>query len=301
MIARARAWVKASRLPSQLSIALPLLLGQLVAARVSGHALDLGTLVLVQLFGVLDQLYIVYANDVADEATDAQNTTFTPFSGGSRVLADGTLSRRALGFAAATCAAGLVAITLVLATIRDAPTLVPLALAALLLLQMYSFGPARLSYRGGGELLQMVGVGAVLPLYGYCAQRGDLVGFPVLLLVALLPAHFACAIATALPDEPSDRVSEKRTLPVRIGRAKAARLVGGLGMLASILALFVLDALGEARTLALLIPFASSVGVLLVAPAPPGSRALTVRVALAITSTLSLVGVLIVCFARGVS
>ena len=72
-----RAWLRASRLASQPTIAPPLLLGQLLGARAAGRPLDLATLAAVHLFGLLDQLCIVYANDVADQETDRHNRTAT--------------------------------------------------------------------------------------------------------------------------------------------------------------------------------------------------------------------------------
>ncbi|RYE92692.1 MAG: hypothetical protein EOO75_06080, partial [Myxococcales bacterium] len=121
------AWVQASRLPSQSYIALPLLLGQALAAHQHGRPLSPGTLAAVQLFGVLDQLFIVYANDWADQDTDRRNLTPTLFSGGSRVLVHGRLGPRAIGTAAVVCAVALVALSVALAWALDAPLLVPLA------------------------------------------------------------------------------------------------------------------------------------------------------------------------------
>lgn len=286
-----RAWLRASRLASQPTIALPLLLGQLLGARAAGRPLDLATLAAVHLFGLLDQLFIVYANDVADQETDRRNRTATPFSGGSRVLVEGRLSPRALGAAALACAAALVAVSAGLAVARQAPLLVPLAIAALLLLWAYSYPPLRLSYRGGGELLQMVGVGAVLPLYGYLAQGGDLDRLAVALLACLLPSHLGCAIATALPDEPSDRESAKRTLPVRVGGERAARCVALLNGLSLALAPIGMASAGLRPGPGLLVPAAASLVVLLARPAPPGSRRLLIRVGAAGAATLSLVAV----------
>ncbi|WP_437635350.1 prenyltransferase [Sorangium sp. So ce854] len=285
------AWLRASRLASQPTIALPLLLGQLLGARAAGRPLDLATLAAVHLFGLLDQLFIVYANDVADQEADRRNRTATPFSGGSRVLVEGRLSPRALGAAALACAAALVAVSAGLAVARQAPLLVPLAIAALLLLWAYSYPPLRLSYRGGGELLQMVGVGAVLPLYGYLAQGGDLDRLPVALLACLLPSHLGCAIATALPDEPSDRESAKRTLPVRVGGERAARCVALLNGLSLALAPIGMASAGLRPGPGLLVPAAASLVVLLARPAPPGSRRLLIRVGAAGAATLSLVAV----------
>jgi len=284
-----RAWLQASRLPSQLYIALPLLLGQLVAARALGEGLEPVTLGAVQLFGVLDQLFIVYANDWADQETDRGNRTATPFSGGSRVLVEGRLSSRALGRAAGVCAVGALAVSGVLAVLRDAPGLVGLAVLALALLWAYSYPPLKLSYRGGGELLQMVGVAGVLPLYGYLARGGGLAGFPWALTLMLLPTHLACAIATALPDEPSDRDSGKHTLAVRVGGERAAWLLVALNGLSWALAPWGLASVGLGVGAGLLVPVAAAAVVVGVRPALPGSRRILVRVAAAILATLALV------------
>ncbi|WP_164009519.1 prenyltransferase [Pyxidicoccus trucidator] len=284
-----RAWLQASRLPSQSYIALPLLLGQFVASRLMGRPLDLGTLLCVQLFGLLDQLFIVYANDWADQETDRRNQTATLFSGGSRVLVEGRLSPRAIGTAALVCAGGLLAVSTGLAVTRGVPLLVPLAMGALALLWAYSYPPLRLSYRGGGEFLQMVGVSGILPLYGYLAQGGDLGRFPWWLIACLLPTHLACAIATALPDEPSDRESRKLTLPARVGGERAAWCIVALNALTLAMAPLGLEAVGLRVDPWLLLPALAALGVVLTRPAPPGSRRMVVRVAAAITATVAMV------------
>ncbi|MBM7114343.1 UbiA family prenyltransferase [Archangium primigenium] len=284
-----RAWLQASRLPSQAYLALPLLLGQVVAARERGGGLAWGTLVAVQLFGVFDQLYIVYANDWADQETDRRNRTATLFSGGSRVLVEGRLSSRALAVAAGVCAVGALGVSLGLAVGLHQPGLVLLALLALLLLWAYSYPPLKLSYRGGGELLQMLGVAGVLPVYGYLAQGGPLAAFPWALTALLLPTHLACAIATALPDEPSDRESGKHTVPVRLGGERAAWLILGLNGLTWLLAPGALSALGPRMSLGWLVPVVAALTVVAVRPAPPGSRRILVRVLAAVLATLATV------------
>jgi 1,4-dihydroxy-2-naphthoate octaprenyltransferase len=72
-------WLKASRLPSQSYIFLPLLFGQAYYV-FQGGKLDLYILLLVHLFGLFNQLYIVYANDYADIEADRLNNTFNIFS-----------------------------------------------------------------------------------------------------------------------------------------------------------------------------------------------------------------------------
>ena len=224
-----RAWVQAARLPSQMYIFWPLLLGQALALR---DAFPWEIVLICHFYGLVSQLYIVFANDVADIATDKENTTFTIFSGGSRVLVQGLLSRRELAIAAASCAL-LSTLTGVVLGVRHGNWLpLPLILFGLALLWAYSYPPLRLSYRGGGELLQMLGVGLVLPMIGYSAHAGSLAGLPWAMMALLLLLALSCALATALPDEPSDRAASKRTHAVRVGVRDSQRFILILNALA---------------------------------------------------------------------
>lgn len=228
---KSAAWLRAARLPSQLYIFWPLLLGQALAAA-QGVAFSWDILLLCQAYGLAAQLFIVFANDVADVQTDTLNTTFTPFSGGSRVLVRGLLAPRELGRAALVCALLCLVLGATLRVLSGTWAPAVLILLGLALLWAYSFPPLRLSYRGGGELLQMVGVGAVLPLIGYCAQAGGLSGMNWSLLAPLLPLALACAMSTALPDAPSDAQSAKRTSAVLFGVGTAQLLIVGLNVTA---------------------------------------------------------------------
>ena len=235
---RLSAWIQASRPASQSYIAFPIVLGQMIAATMLGRV-DWPAFVLAQLFGLFDQLYIVYANDWADVETDRKNTTFNMFSGGSRAIVEGKLSRRAVGRAAIVCVT-LALVTgagLWLRTGSPAPLL--LIATGVLLLYGYSFPPLRLSYRGGGETLQMLGVGGVLPLVGFTAQGGTLGTFPWAVLAITLPISLGCAIATSLPDEPSDRLSNKRTVSVLLG-VRTAQIVALVLATATVLAWLIL-------------------------------------------------------------
>lgn len=284
------AWVRASRPPAQSYIFLPLFLGQaLWSAR--GGTLDLGVFALVHLFGLFDQLTIVYGNDYADRESDKDNSTYTVFSGGSRVLVSGALRPAQLRLAGALTAALSVGCGLALGLIYGRWLTVPLAVLAILLFWAYSFGPLRLSYRGGGELLQMLGVGAVLPAMGYAAQAGSTAGFPWSGLAVVLPAQLACALATTLPDEPSDRRSSKRT----------AAVLWGPGAVKLLIALLQAAAVGALPTLGWLARGGQGLRQVAAAPAaltalglclfrsPPGSRGISLMVGCFVGATLSLV------------
>ena len=283
------AWLRASRLPSQSYIAPPLLFGQAYHYHQTGQ-LDLAVLLVVQLFGIFDQLYIVYSNDYADQETDLLNRTSTAFSGGSRVLVDGDLQPRQLRAAIPITAGGCMLCGLILALGFGRWLALPLSALALLLLWAYSYPPLRLSYRGGGELLQMLGVGLVLPCFGYQAQGGSLADFPWAMLWVLLPTHLACAVATALPDEPSDRRSHKRTLVVWFGprAARAAVVALNLVSLGALTQVSWLGPLDARHTTMLLVPLLATLGQLPLSPSEPGSKKLLARVFLAILVTVSL-------------
>lgn len=288
------AWLKAARPPSQSYIALPLLLGQLLAWRATDNW-SWAIFVWVQLFGVFDQLYIVFANDYADQETDALNRTSTIFSGGSRVLVDGSLAPRALFRAAALMAFLALGTGVALVVGWDRTASLPLMAAGIALLWAYSYAPLRMSYRGGGELLQMLGVGLVLPLIGFEAQAGSLAAFPWAALAFLLPLNLATSLSTALPDEPSDRASEKRTAAVLLGGPVARGVVIGLNALG--LGLFVavapavLGSQAEPYVAGLLFIPAAALAVQLLAArrAAPGSRAILLFVFFSLLCNLSLV------------
>lgn len=89
------AWLQAARPASAANIQLPPALGQSMAY--AAHATFSATLcLLLILYGLAMQLYIVFLNDRADHQADALNQHRTPFSGGSRVLVDGQLRPRDL-------------------------------------------------------------------------------------------------------------------------------------------------------------------------------------------------------------
>jgi 1,4-dihydroxy-2-naphthoate octaprenyltransferase len=216
------AWVQAARPLAQANIALPLLVGQLLAFAITG-AWSWPLFVLVHLSGVLDQLYIVFANDLADEEGDRNNTTFNLFSGGSRVLVDGKLERRQLGRAAIGAAIALLVVALVTAIAFTRPLLLPAWLLGMLLLVAYSYPPLRLSYRGYGEIVQGLGVGVLLPLIGFYAQAGTFETFPWVALGPLFLVGVAGNINTALPDRPADEACNKQTWAVRVGDERARK------------------------------------------------------------------------------
>lgn len=199
-------------------------LGAAIAA-LHGHTIDVRRYVLGQLAVTTFQLMTHYANDYFDYDADCANATPTRWSGGSRVLTAGELPRRVALHTALVLAALGLAVSFVLGL--DAPVLVwPTLLAIVALAWAYSAPPLRLCAAGLGEIDTAVVVTGLVPWLGFYLQAPDLVGLRTL-LVAIVPLgllQFAMLLAIELPDAAGDAATGKRTLVVRLGAERAARL-----------------------------------------------------------------------------
>lgn len=216
------AWVQAARPLAAANVAVPLILGQALAYAVTGE-FSWKLFGAIQLLGMLDQLFIVFANDFADREADAINPSPSVVSGGSRVIQEGKLSPDALRKAAWIMLAAMLLLSVLLAATASLWWLPALVLVGAALLWAYSFAPLRLSYRGYGELLQGVGVGVILPVIGFYVQAGNFEGFPWLGLWPCFLLGYVGNLLTSLPDYPGDRAANKRTYAVRRGQFDARR------------------------------------------------------------------------------
>ncbi|MEM9187828.1 MAG: prenyltransferase [Myxococcota bacterium] len=210
-----RAWFQAARPLAQANIAAPLILGQAAAYAVTGE-FSWAWAAAAHGFGIIDQLVIIFWNDYSDVDADRLNDAPTPFSGGSRVIVEGKLSRQAVRTGAAIATAALLLFSGAV-SLLGRPLTIGFALVGIGLVQLYSFAPARLAYRGHGEGLQALGLGIVLPALGYYLQAGELRSIPLGLLVGATLYGYAGNILTALPDATGDRKAGKRSFPVRYG------------------------------------------------------------------------------------
>ncbi|ATB27782.1 octaprenyltransferase [Melittangium boletus DSM 14713] len=227
-------WWYALKPASWPKVFVPALLGQAVGAasagRLSGPALAWGVL-----WTAADIAFIVLLNDWGDREVDALKRRMFPRGCSPKTIPDGILSARAV------LGAGLGAggVALVLAAVGGVglgrPLLLPLAALCLALFAAYTLPPLRLNYRGGGELLEMVGVGGVLPALHVYAQCGSWAPARFMeLLPGLLALSLASALASGLSDEESDRAGGKRTFTTGWGNTwvrRASEVLVGLGAL----------------------------------------------------------------------
>jgi 1,4-dihydroxy-2-naphthoate octaprenyltransferase len=202
-------------------ILVPLLIGQLFAFQIRGQ-FSWAYFLVSLLFGALYQVYLLYLNDVADEAVDRTNDQGF-LSGGSRVLPEGKLQGKDLLMGARLALVALAGLAIGLAGFFDRPWFLVGTGLAVVLCWAYNAKPLQLSYRGHGEILQGLGCGVLLPLIGFYLQQGSLQGFPWAALLPLYLIFHVGNIVTALPDTPTDKAADKRTVPVRRGELNARR------------------------------------------------------------------------------
>ncbi|HET6810412.1 MAG TPA: UbiA family prenyltransferase [Acidimicrobiales bacterium] len=204
----------ATRLPFLTATLVPVALGGAVAAR--HHLFRWGWFLLALLAAVAVHLGLNMANDLYDQASgaDEANATPTPFSGGSRVLQYGLVSRRAMLTGCIGLYVMAVGIGAYLAAARGWG-LLGIGAVGVFLSLAYTAPPFRLVHRGLGEPVTALGFGPVMAVGTFyaCAGRWSwetvLASIPVAILIALV------LYVNQIPDRAGDAAAGKRTLIVR--------------------------------------------------------------------------------------
>jgi 1,4-dihydroxy-2-naphthoate octaprenyltransferase len=163
-------------------------------------------------------------NDVGDDligADEGNTDRIYPYTGGSRFIQTGLMSRSQMTGLALRLAAATLLLGALLAGLRG-PGVILLGIAGLGLGLLYSLPGAQLSARGIGEAAVAVGFG-ILPVLGMVWLQTGRVDVGAL-LVSLPVSAWAAAILVIneVPDIEADRRAHKRTLVVRWGADAAA-------------------------------------------------------------------------------
>jgi len=206
----------ATRVPFLTATIVPILLGAVIARNDGFSSWWLTMLALVG--GMAIHLGLNVTNDVADAGgSDDYNVNPTMYSGGSRVIQYGLVSRDAMKWTAIGLYAFGIAIGLYLAATRGWE-LLWVGVAGIFLSIFYTLPPFKLVHRGLGEISVALGFGPIMVLgtYFVVAQRFTLealwASIPVALLIMLV------LYVNQIPDEPADAKAGKRTIVVRLGK-----------------------------------------------------------------------------------
>jgi len=246
--------------PAFLSVtAVGVILG-LACASLAGAAIAPLTAMATLIFACVAHAGVNVLNDYYDalSGTDDANTErLFPFTGGSRFIQNGVLTRRATALFGYALLAAVVPAGLWLAW-QAGPALILIGLAGLLVGWAYSAPPFKLASRGLGELAVASGwwlvvVGSALVQTGAITAAALWAGAAYALLVANL------LYINQFPDAVADGLAGKRTVVVRLGRTRAA-----MGYLILALASHLILVAG---VLAGALPLAALAGLLALAPA----------------------------------
>lgn len=204
-------------------------LGQAIGIDADGR-ISIAGLAIGVLFTLFDLAFVVLLNDWGDQRVDALKRSMFPASS-RKTIPDGVLSDRAV--LGAGLLAGLAAVAVAFAgeIALGRPWLGAMSLGALALFAAYTLPPLRLNYRGGGELLEALGVGVVLPWINAYAQSGRVLAPALVVLPGFAILSLSSAIASGLADERSDVRGGKRTVVTTIGNTLSRRLIVALAVI----------------------------------------------------------------------
>jgi 1,4-dihydroxy-2-naphthoate octaprenyltransferase len=215
-------WIRAMRAPFFTASAVPVLVGTALAFNLTGR-FNLYKFILVLVGVPLFNAGTNLANDYYDHKTsnDEINTRVTPFSGGSRVIQEGTVSpKHMLAASLLFFAAGSI-IGLYLNAVTPGNVVLYLGIFGLLSGFFYTAAPVLIGYRGIGEFVVGLDLGTLAILGAYYVQAHSL-SWPAFWLS--LPIGFLVAAILYInqfPDYDADKAVGKKHLVVRLGKKKA--------------------------------------------------------------------------------
>jgi len=209
-------WTYAIKPKSWPKLLVPTFLGQALGAHAAG-ALDETASGVGVLLTFAIGLFIVLLNDWSDEGVDRIKREMFPDGCSPKTIPDGILPAHYL--LAAGLAAGAVALGIgYWFEVEHGRAHATAATAgALAIFWAYSLPPLRLNYRGGGELLETLGVGAALPLLHAYVQGGVAWDATYWVLIGYVLLSLTSALASGLSDEESDRAGGKTTFTTLFG------------------------------------------------------------------------------------
>lgn len=214
--------------------ALFFLMGLLLAI-ILGAPFDLPRCLFGYAIFLAGHLSISFSNDYFDYAVD-RLTKRTSLSGGSGVLFTHPSARSfAVRIAVLLIALSLTLAVLFLVIYSMNWSFLLFVLIGNLTGWFYSAPPLRLSYRGYGEILTILGAGMLMPGMGYFVASGTL-DLPFLFLALPLLFYGSLFIMSVeIPDMEGDRLGGKMTFIVSHGRRVGSHIVTASAICATLL------------------------------------------------------------------
>ncbi|MGO4341955.1 1,4-dihydroxy-2-naphthoate polyprenyltransferase [Pedococcus sp. 2YAF34] len=215
-------WIAGAR-PRTLPAAIaPVVVG--TAAAVPLDRVDLGLALLAVLVSLGLQVGVNYANDYSDGIRGTDSDRVGPIRlVGQHKAAPENVKLMAFAFFGAAALVGLA-----LVAISEAWVMIPLGALAILAAWRYTGGDNPYGYRGLGELYVFVFFGLMATLGTLYTQAKELTWVGLAGAVGVGAIASAILVANNLRDIPTDEVSGKRTLAVRLGDRRTRLLYGAL-------------------------------------------------------------------------
>ena len=215
-------WLKAMRLPFLTATIVPVIFGSVIAWHDAGRFIWM-RFWLVILGASLIHIGTNLVNDYFDHLSgaDKANLNPTPFSGGSRVIQDGSIAPKKILYASLAAFILGSLIGLYLNYLCGQNVILILGVIGVGLGFFYSTRPFPIGYRRFGELAVGTGFGPLMVMGAYFAQAQNLpfkvflISIPVGILIALV------VLINEFPDYAADKSVGKNTLVVILGRQKA--------------------------------------------------------------------------------
>jgi 1,4-dihydroxy-2-naphthoate octaprenyltransferase len=230
-----RRWIIALKIASWPKLLIPFLWGQSLGFYYN-HEFKIDFFLIGCIFTFFLIATIVLLNDFFDERVDAIKRRLYPNAGSLKTIPDGILGKKSILGAGILSSIIVLCLSIYLELFLFRKFSVIMTVVCLLIFLLYSAPPLRLNYIGGGEFLEMIGVGILLPFLHYYFQTGDfdLDSNSYGLFASFLFFSLASAIASGLSDEVSDRVGGKTTIVGTLGNKNSRRIIIFLSIIASI-------------------------------------------------------------------
>jgi 1,4-dihydroxy-2-naphthoate octaprenyltransferase len=215
-------YLAATRPPFLVASALPVAIG-LAGASADGIAIEPWSALLTLTGALCAHAAFNVSNDCHDDlnGTDRINQQLiSPFTGGSRLIQNGTMSLSQMTNLATMLYLTTIVVGLVL-LIRAGPLLLVPGCIGLLIGWGYSAPPLRLNSRGLGEPTVAIGFGLLISAGTDLVQRGDLSTTPLLLAAPCGLLTTAVLLINQFPDQIADAASGKAHWVVRLGPQQA--------------------------------------------------------------------------------